>query len=198
MNTERTQCKHGHPWIPENIYEFQGRLSCKECHKKARTQSRIRREEEPSKRLRKSAIPKTHCPKGHLRSPENYKQIFKNGKPNGLRCLLCYQNWYATRKEASLTYRLMKKYDMTIEDRDSLLSSQNGKCAGCGKNDCEWVQGMNNSWHIDHDHLTNIVRGILCGACNTAVGMVRDNVTVLQALIDYLLKHQMKQEVQVR
>lgn len=39
---------------------------------------------------------------------------------------------------------------------------------------------------IDHDHVTGIVRGILCQPCNTAIGVLGDTPEGLQAALDYL------------
>ena len=41
---------------------------------------------------------------------------------------------------------------------------------------------------IDHDHTTGDFRGLLCNSCNTGIGHLMDNVQVLRAAIDYLLK----------
>jgi hypothetical protein len=59
-----------------------------------------------------------------------------------------------------------------------MLAEQGGGCAVCGKPDPE---------HVDHDHRTNEVRGMLCFNCNQALGNVRDSVGVLGRLQDYLL-----------
>jgi hypothetical protein len=48
----------------------------------------------------------------------------------------------------------------------------------CGKPDPE---------HVDHDHRTGVVRGMLCFNCNQALGNVRDSIRVLEQLQDYLL-----------
>ncbi len=43
--------------------------------------------------------------------------------------------------------------------RDKLLAVQNGKCAICG-DDCHTPQ-------LDHDHITGLIRGVLCRTCNS-------------------------------
>lgn len=50
---------------------------------------------------------------------------------------------------------------------------------------CE-VCGSTKRISYDHDHLTGKHRGWLCGNCNAALGMVKDNKQTLQGLIEYL------------
>lgn len=40
--------------------------------------------------------------------------------------------------------------------------------------------------HVDHDHATGRVRGVLCRGCNTSLGNVRESVDILRKMIDYL------------
>ena len=42
---------------------------------------------------------------------------------------------------------------------------------------------------IDHNHKTGKVRGLLCGSCNTGIGLLKDSPDVLDAAIEYL-QHQ--------
>lgn len=46
--------------------------------------------------------------------------------------------------------------------------------------------------HYDHDHKTGLFRGWLCGRCNVALGMVKDNSETLVALSEYLIKSRIK------
>lgn len=52
---------------------------------------------------------------------------------------------------------------------------------------CE-VCGSENKLSIDHDHVTGQVRGLLCGKCNVALGMVNDDVPTMLSLAEYILR----------
>jgi hypothetical protein len=58
-----------------------------------------------------------------------------------------------------------------------MREAQDGLCAVCHRSDPE---------HVDHDHTTGEVRGMLCFNCNQALGNVRDDLVVLRSLIGYL------------
>lgn len=40
--------------------------------------------------------------------------------------------------------------------------------------------------HVDHDHATGMVRGLLCGRCNMGIGLLRDNIGIMKNTILYL------------
>lgn len=73
-------------------------------------------------------------------------------------------------------------YGITREEFNKLIELQNNKCAIClvdkptGKGD----------WHIDHDHITGKIRGLLCHHCNTGLGLFKDNVELLTKAQSYL------------
>jgi hypothetical protein len=75
--------------------------------------------------------------------------------------------------------RLKSRYGITPEDYDQMLKEQNGVCAICKVRKKEKL-------HIDHDHKTGRVRGLLCGACNRALGLLKDNTDFLNKAIEYL------------
>ncbi len=68
---------------------------------------------------------------------------------------------------------------MTLEDLKSLILAQDYRCAICSSD-------LVGKMHIDHNHLTGNVRGILCVSCNTALGSFRDNINILKRAINYL------------
>jgi hypothetical protein len=85
------------------------------------------------------------------------------------------------------SYRVerLRKYRMTLDDYDRMLSDQNGVCAICGgPQDWKGRTLLN----VDHCHDTGRVRGLLCHRCNTAIGLMKDDVVRLQSAINYLNK----------
>lgn len=81
---------------------------------------------------------------------------------------------------------LRRYYGMKPEDYDALLAAQGGVCATCGRPE---PGGRKRYLCVDHDHATGAVRGLLCSACNTAVGFFRDNPERLARMIEYLRTH---------
>ncbi len=76
---------------------------------------------------------------------------------------------------------LRKKYGVTKEAFDSLLARQDGRCAICN------VQIEDDArTHVDHDHVTSLVRGLLCRSCNLGLGHFKDSEERLALAIEYL------------
>jgi len=94
-----------------------------------------------------------------------YRNISKYNTPKDMK----YQrNW-----------QLKKKYNITQEDYEILLEQQNFKCAIC-------KEESDKKLHIDHDHKTGKVRGLLCSPCNTGLGLMKDSILLLQNAMIYL------------
>jgi len=80
-------------------------------------------------------------------------------------------------------HMLKLKYGITIEKFDAIIKLQNGLCPIC-KLTLSEIDSKN--IHVDHDHKTNRVRGVLCTNCNSGLGHAKDNVDTLQNSIEYL------------
>lgn len=78
--------------------------------------------------------------------------------------------------------RLKHAYGITPEQYEALFASQKRRCAICH------CKHPGRQWHVDHDHDTGEVRGILCGNCNEAIGKLRDDPKLLRAAYRYLTR----------
>jgi hypothetical protein len=92
------------------------------------------------------------------------------------------------RPEYKRAYRLLLDYKLTPVELLGLIDAQNNECVICR------IQLVSEGtdplvlreFAIDHDHATGDVRGLLCSACNTAIGLFRDNRDFLSRAIWYL------------
>jgi hypothetical protein len=77
---------------------------------------------------------------------------------------------------------LMRKYGLTLSKFNEIWKSQGCKCAICGRS--KHMKDKKRNFHVDHDHETNVVRGILCSWCNLWVGWLVDDKR-LETVIEY-------------
>lgn len=81
--------------------------------------------------------------------------------------------------------QLKSYYGLSRERFDGMLAEQDGKCAMCSKV-FDW-SSKETTPHVDHIHdETKRIRGLLCHACNVALGLLKDNITTLQNAVTYL------------
>lgn len=105
------------------------------------------------------------------------------------------ERWKANNPEAYALYRKrarLKRYGITPEQYDQLLTEQGGKCTICGANEC--VTGR--EFAVDHCHTTGKIRGILCGPCNVGIGMLGEDLSRIEKAHSYLQSHLSNEEVQ--
>lgn len=76
---------------------------------------------------------------------------------------------------------LRRNFDLTVEEYDALLERQHGRCAICHSPPTPGI-----SLHVDHDHGTGEVRGLLCFRCNNALGLFREDPELLRGAARYL------------
>lgn len=94
---------------------------------------------------------------------------------------LQHKRWYATKERKKRDFNL---YGLNKQQYDNLLQKQNSCCGICGKHYTEFPRRLG----VDHNHLTGIVRGLLCRTCNLAISLLDSDssVTLFYAAIKYL------------
>lgn len=81
----------------------------------------------------------------------------------------------------------LKKFGLTIDDFKRILEAQGGGCGICGTSEPgskKWTRLF-----VDHCHVTNKVRGVLCHHCNATLGHMKDSPELLRSAIEYLRKN---------
>jgi Recombination endonuclease VII. len=79
---------------------------------------------------------------------------------------------------------IRRKYSLSEEDYGLLMSAQLGTCAICGITFSQ--KSMSDKPHVDHDHKSGKVRGLLCGFCNRGLGQFKDDRHLLMSAVEYL------------
>lgn len=120
--------------------------------------------------------------KYYLDNPE--KQKIKNDSQKQNR-----KHFYSSEKGivSSRRAHLKRKFNLTLEEYNILLKKQDFKCAICKQSE---TSSRNEVLSVDHCHITNKIRGLLCTSCNRGIGLLRDNIINLQNAILYLKKHE--------
>lgn len=204
-----TKCK-----LPKDESKFSFRCDrplklyshCKECHTARTTaqyhanKNRTPKEVELLRAVRKSkrlSLTKS-CPRCGIEKPKS-EFYAKAGKPGETRCW-CKSCSVVAGTESNRKRRnkdpeghlkqirnlkLQYDYGITLEDRNRMFIAQGGACAVCKERLLE--QGRK-GLHVDHDHKTGKVRGLLCPNCNYAIGHMRDSSVIARAVAEYLDK----------
>jgi Autographiviridae endonuclease VII len=89
------------------------------------------------------------------------------------------RRFYIRHPEKPRQYQLKRQYGLSLDDFAALLSAQGNRCAICRTDDA----GGRGDWHVDHDHETERVRGLLCHRCNVAL---IDDASILRRMLTYL------------
>lgn len=86
--------------------------------------------------------------------------------------------WRQYKRDAELR----RSYGITRDQLNAMLEAQDHRCAICGGE----RNGAGTRLHIDHCHTTGRIRGLLCGKCNSAVGLLDDDPERAERLAAYL------------
>lgn len=129
----------------------------------------------------------THCKQGHEYTAENTYtySLTKNPTKTVRQCKACGLEKRQCRSSVIRGNHLKRKFGITLEQYDAMLLSQGNCCAVCKSPE----PGGMGSFHVDHCHDTGKIRSLLCIMCNTALGRVKDNPELLEALAAYVRQH---------
>jgi recombination endonuclease VII len=83
---------------------------------------------------------------------------------------------------------LKEYYDLTLENYQRMLEGQQGLCACCSKSETSFDKKHQTlrRLNVDHCHKTGKIRGLLCGRCNRALGLLEDDPELVKALLRYI------------
>lgn len=122
------------------------------------------------------------CKRGHARTSDNVSKSNACAKT-------IYTRWYQANGDKTSKYRHYKnRYGITLQQYNDLFAKQNGLCAICHKPETEVDSRTNQirSLHVDHDHATEEIRGLLCGMCNKGIGCLQDSPVLIRNAAVYL------------
>ncbi|MDE2098582.1 MAG: endonuclease VII domain-containing protein [Patescibacteria group bacterium] len=105
----------------------------------------------------------------HRRNDRGRHPIYQDGLYRQATCKACR----SLETRASL-------YGVSVEFLRNLYADQDGLCPIC-------EEELPGAWHVDHDHATGEVRGLLCGRCNTGIGWFNESPEALVRAITYLI-----------
>jgi hypothetical protein len=92
---------------------------------------------------------------------------------------------------------MRRKYGTGIEDLKKILREQADCCAICLRPWLACVSAKRSRYEklflhhlcVDHDHRSGTVRGLLCNACNTAIGLFEEDLQRFENAVAYLRRH---------
>ena len=158
---------------------------CKPCFNERSKKSYAKRVLERDGRQVREPLPvpdgHRHCPDCDAIKPLEDFPRSKAGRGGfGSYCKPCHNDLgkaSLARCSGSREYYLRRRYGIGQAEFDAMLWQQGGVCAICR------TPGPQ---HVDHDHRTGEVRGILCFNCNGGLGQFRDDPGYLAGAITYL------------
>jgi len=86
-------------------------------------------------------------------------------------------------KQCIKYYNIHKAFGLSKSQYDAILKYQGSMCKIC---DMHISKCGSKGLAIDHDHSTGMIRGLLCVKCNSAIGLLKEDMRIMKRAIDYL------------
>ena len=118
-------------------------------------------------------------------SSREYSRRYRESHPEKMARI--NKDWVAKNPDRSRNNKLRHMFGITFGQYAELLAAQNGKCVVCGRDQNDLRRAL----EVDHDHLKSkgdagYIRGLLCGNCNMAIGLIHDNSAIAFNIFEYL------------
>ena len=132
----------------------------------------------------------TECEEEKLFSEFHRDKTHKDGHRN--RCKKCQnkltKEYRQTKcgREKKENSRLKHKYGIALEKYNQKWGEQKGLCAVCKKPETVMQHEVVQHLCVDHNHKTGKIRKLLCRRCNRTLGLINEDINILQAMIKYL------------
>ena len=121
----------------------------------------------------------------------NREKIIKDRKEykikNREKVLKCQRDYSKNNKEKRRASHIRCEYKVEEIYIQELMNIQSGCCEICGQSLV--YPNSRRSYDIDHNHKTGEVRSLLCSKCNTAIGLLQEDITIAESIVKYLKKY---------
>lgn len=198
MNKACTRCQESKPATSEFFYfRKPGKLQaqCKACHiaaamtyEAAHPKVRVRvRPTEPgaTKVCARCKVEKPATEENFCRAKTGSKWFQSYCKPCAAGVTTEWHKNDPLRLQKARRHVLKRLYGLTVEQYEAMYRAQGGVCAICSR----VPSGKKDRLAVDHCHESGAVRGLLCDACNKALGGFRDNPDALRKAAEYVEHH---------
>lgn len=156
--------------VEKSINDFyKDQYRCKECQKE---EYRIRYKKNPEK-LKQQGRQSYYR---HIEKRKSYSVNYRLENPEKEK--IRHRRYHEKNKEKERSANLQRSYGISLEKYNEIYNKQNGKCLLCGKH--------KNVLQVDHSHTDGKVRGLICGKCNRAIGLIDDSPTLAEKIASYL------------
>lgn len=146
------------------------------------------------------------CPPGHkkctacfeVKTAEEFSKHPRGADGRLTQCKACVKAKNAARAAALPQKRraagLKQNYGITYDQYERWLELRGHSCEICGYEMPKDARGAAARLHVDHDHSTGALRGLLCSKCNAGLGHFKDDPGLLYVAAEYLEEHALHAE----
>lgn len=96
-----------------------------------------------------------------------------------------------TNSKKAKNNHLKRNFNLSLDEYNRLIIQQNNCCSICKKNEDVIDKRLNKPRNlcVDHCHKTGKFRALLCSRCNKGIGLLKEDIQILENAIQYLKEH---------